>query len=239
MSMTYYIRKRYKESLLLLVIIICSVLLKLKAAFLTADAFNALMAADTSLFITHVIWCGVLFFLFAILLAFQTWYEVFVRQKILADIRQGITQAYAQYPPHRSADYSSGKMVSWLTTDINRISSEGYQCLYNVISAVIEVSLSLLALCYVNWLLMLSIVVLALFNLWLPKLVDRKMAESFQSLTLQQENFTANITNLFKGFTALFSLNQSSFLRKKANEDIQVMRLAENQTYKTVGLAIF
>lgn len=237
--MFFYIKKRYKENFFLFLIILLSVILKLKAAFLIAGAFNSLISGNSKSFIFNIILCGVLYFIYTIILTFQSWYTVYVKQKMLSDIRHNITEAYAKHRPNDNPDYTDGKLVSWLTTDINRIDSEGYQSFYTVVEAVLDITFSIIALFFVNWLLLLAIIVLAILNLVLPKLVDGKMAKAFTNLTLQQESFTANISNLFEGFSHLFSLNKQSFLLSKSDKEIKTVSETEVSTYKVVGVATF
>ncbi|AQP41118.1 multidrug ABC transporter ATPase/permease [Streptococcus gallolyticus] len=237
--MFFYIRQRYKENFFLLLIILFSVIIQLKAAFLTADAFNSLISGNTRLFVFKVILCAILYLIYTIIFAFKSWYEIYVRQKILSDIRKNITDAYAKHHPDNNSDYASGKMISWLTTDISRIESEGYQNFYNIVEAIINVTFSIVALFFVNWMLMLAIIVLAIVNLILPKAVDKRMASSFKNLTLQQEHFTANISNLYEGFNHLFSLNKQSFLLSQSNKEIDTICNTEITSYKIVGVATF
>ncbi|WP_275906332.1 ABC transporter transmembrane domain-containing protein [Streptococcus dysgalactiae] len=146
-------------------------------------------------------------------MAFQTWYETFVRQRMLADLRRDIIKSYAANSPNKAIKYTSGKITSWLTTDINRIDNEGYKNLYNITEALIDVTFSIVALYSINWMLMLCIVVLAIVNLVLPKLVDRKIAETFKELTIiGQETFTSNVGNYFKRFFFIYFINKQSFL---------------------------
>ncbi|MGT2833252.1 ABC transporter ATP-binding protein [Streptococcus halotolerans] len=237
--MFFYLKRRYKENLLLLAVIIVSIILKLRSAFLTAEAFNSLLAGETDSFLSKVILCASLYFGYVVLFAFQTWYDVFVRQKMIGDIRSDISSSYAMHRPNQSSEYTSGKMVSWLTTDSNRISNEGFKRLYTIVEAIIEVLLSVFALAFLNWKLMLVIVALAIINLILPKLADKKLASVFGKLTLSQENFTASIANLYNGFTCLFSLNKQDFLVSKSDKEIQSIQKAEIDSYKIVGVATF
>ncbi|MEQ9764575.1 ABC transporter ATP-binding protein [Streptococcus jiangjianxini] len=237
--MFFYLKRRYKENLLLLAVIIVSIILKLRSAFLTAEAFNSLLAGETDSFLSKVILCASLYFGYVVLFAFQTWYDVFVRQKMIGDIRSDISSSYAMYRPNQSSEYTSGKMVSWLTTDSDRISNEGFKRLYTIVEAIIEVLLSVFALAFLNWKLMLVIVALAIINLILPKLADKKLASVFGKLTLSQENFTASIANLYNGFTCLFSLNKQDFLVSKSDKEIQSIQKSEIDSYKIVGVATF
>lgn len=234
-----YVKKRYKENLLLLFIIVSSVVIKIKSAFLTAEAFNSLLSGNTNAFIFKVTLCATFYFIYTLLLAFQTWYETFVRQRMLADLRRDIIKSYAANSPNKAIKYTSGKITSWLTTDINRIDNEGYKNLYNITEALIDVTFSIVALYSINWMLMLCIVVLAIVNLVLPKLVDRKIAETFKELTIQQETFTSNVGNYLEGFLSLFSINKQSFLVSKLDKEIKNMCNSEISSYKIIGVATF
>ncbi|MCS4488054.1 ATP-binding cassette domain-containing protein [Streptococcus sciuri] len=234
--MFLYIRKRYKENVFLFIIIAISTFLKIESAFLTADAFNGLIAGDTEVFVRGAILAALLYFVYVILLAFRTWYEVFVRQKMLADIRNDIVSSYVKTNPNKD---SESNIISWLTMDINRIDNEGYGSFYKITEAIVEVTLSIFALIYINWLLMLSIVLLAVLNLILPKLLDKQMAESFGQLTSKQEKFTIAINNIAGGFKHLFSLNQQKYFSLKAGEEIESIREVETSTYKIVGAVTF
>lgn len=239
LEMLFYLKKNYKENIFLFFIIICTVVLKLKAAFLTADAFNKLIEGNTDTFLYHVSLCALLYFFYVLLFSFQVWYEVAVRQKILADIRENIIYHYANYSPNSHQNYSDGRMVAWLTTDITRIDQEGLRNFYSIVAAVIDVVLSIVALLYINWILTGIIILLAIANLLLPKLIDKKMSLAFQNLTHQQENFTNNITNILGGFIYLFSLNKQKFLVSKSHKEIKSMYSTEINTYKIVGVATF
>ncbi len=234
----YYLKKRFKENLLLVILIVCSVTLKISSAFLTSEAFNHLLASETELFIQKVIFCALLYFSYTILFAFQTWYEVYVRQKILSDIRKHLISVYSKQNILLK-DYASGRMIAWLTTDMERINNEGFRNFYRILEAIIDISLSLIALFVINWILMVSIVILDIINLILPKMVDRKITDSFRQLTSQQEVFTSSISNLLRGFPSLFSLNKQSFFVRKIEKDIEEMSSSEIKTYKTVGFATF
>lgn len=237
--MSFYLKKRYKENILLFIIIVCTVLLKLKAAFLTAEAFNKLIEGNTETFLYQVSLCALLYFFYVILFSFQVWYGVAVRQKMLADIRENIIHHYASYSLNSHQNYSDGRMIAWLTTDITRIDQEGLRNFYSIVAAVIDVILSIVTLLYINWILTGIIILLAIANLLLPKLIDNKMSLAFQNLTHQQENFTNNITNMLGGFIYLFSLNKQKFLISKSHKEIKSICSTEINTYKVVGVATF
>lgn len=238
-EMSFYLKKRYKENILLFIIIVCTVLLKLKAAFLTAEAFNKLIEGNTETFLYQVSLCALLYFFYVILFSFQVWYGVAVRQKMLADIRENIIHHYASYSLNSHQNYSDGRMIAWLTTDITRIDQEGLRNFYSIVAAVIDVILSIVTLLYINWILTGIIILLAIANLLLPKLIDNKMSLAFQNLTHQQENFTNNITNMLGGFIYLFSLNKQKFLISKSRKEIKSICSTEINTYKVVGVATF
>ncbi|CAM4233694.1 ABC transporter ATP-binding protein [Streptococcus penaeicida] len=234
-----FIKKRYKENLLLLLIIVCSVCLKLKSAFITAEAFNCLVVGKTDLFIEKVCLLGTLYFIYTIFFSFKSWYQVYVRQKLLVDLRKRLVDYYSKYSYKDKQALSGGKMISWLTTDIERIDNEGYQNLYSILEAIIDISFSLIALFTINLRLMLAIIVLALINLVLPKIVDRKLAKAFEKLTKQQEIFASNISNFFLGFSTLFSLNKQSYFIARLSQESEIICDTQIDTYKTVGIATF
>ena len=110
--MKQYLKKRYLENSLLLLLIIFGGACKVVAAYFIGDGFNELIKSNTDGFFYNIAYAGIVFLLYLVSIYIKIPYENYVVQKMITDIRCDVVDAisknnYANFNKKNSGDYIS------------------------------------------------------------------------------------------------------------------------------------
>lgn len=220
--------KHYKSNILKILLLsgLLSFLLVLPS-YLLAFATNAIFARNISQFL---FWDLVILILWLIYVCSNYLFSVYQEkelQKISLSLRKREADSIKTVPLADFNKITADGYVSKLTNDITQIETQGVMSLYRLFSN--------------GWLILFSIVALALFNLWLVVLVlgltglilyipnkfGTVLVALGQKLSTSNSSYTKRIANILKGYNVFRYNNRLAEIPKKITEYSQ--DLSENK----------
>lgn len=220
--------KHYKSNILK-VLLLSGLLsfLRVLPSYLLAFATNAIFARNISQFL---FWDLVILILWLIYVCSNYLFSVYQEkelQKISLSLRKREADSIKTVPLADFNKITADGYVSKLTNDITQIETQGVMSLYRLFSN--------------GWLILFSIVALALFNLWLVVLVlgltglilyipnkfGTVLVALGQKLSTSNSSYTKRIANILKGYNVFRYNNRLAEIPKKITEYSQ--DLSENK----------
>lgn len=132
----------------------------------------------------------------------------------------------------------SGEYLSWLTNDVNQISTMAWDSFYNIVAATAQVLFSAIVLTAMHWSLLVASILIALVVINVPKLGQKKMAAMGERYAQQQAKATAKLKDLLMGVDVLASFgHQKRFRRENAEASgaLEMPRHRLNLAQKVFG----
>lgn len=220
--------KHYKSNILK-ILLLSGLLsfLRVLPSYLLAFATNAIFARNISQFL---FWDLVILILWLIYVCSNYLFSVYQEkelQKISLSLRKREADSIKTVPLADFNKITADGYVSKLTNDITQIETQGVMSLYRLFSN--------------GWLILFSIVALALFNLWLVVLVlgltglilyipnkfGTVLVALGQKLSTSNSSYTKRIANILKGYNVFLYNNRLAEIPKKITEYSQ--DLSENK----------
>ena len=220
--------KHYKSNILK-ILLLSGLLsfLRVLPSYLLAFATNAIFARNISQFL---FWDLVILILWLIYVCSNYLFSVYQEkelQKISLSLRKREADSIKTVPLADFNKITADGYVSKLTNDITQIETQGVMSLYRLFSN--------------GWLILFSIVALALFNLWLVVLVlgltglilyipnkfGTVLVALGQKLSTSNSSYTKRIANILKGYNVYLYNNRLAEIPKKITEYSQ--DLSENK----------
>lgn len=217
-SMKKYFKLYWKENTLLIFIILLGAVAQIVASVLNANVLNALIAFDWRTMIVSIIWVTLLQIAYIVTLLMKIPYQAKVTQLMVTAIRKDITQSIEKLSYQAFHDKHSSSLASWLTNDINTIEENGFAGIYEIITLAITGIGAIIALLYFHWSILLFSLISAIFTLWLPQLVTKRVQEATLEVTHEEEKFMQIVTDTLQGFDTLFSYNLLSRITRRIED---------------------
>jgi ABC-type multidrug transport system fused ATPase/permease subunit len=220
--MSTYIKRFWKDNLIVGLLLLGSALSQTIASILNASALNALIALDLRSFL---IAAGQMFTSFLFLLFFTYLHIVKTsqtKQKMLTAIREDITSKIESTSYSHFHDRQVGTYASWLSNDMSMIETQSFDGFYSVLTGIIASVTSITALFFFHWSLVVWSLAAAGLTLLLPRLYQKKMAAATLHTTQENERFLGKSTEVLGGYDTLFSLS----LLRKLTTDIKKASIA-------------
>lgn len=217
-SMKKYFKLYWKENTLLIFIILLGAVAQIVASVLNANVLNALIAFDWRTMIVSIIWVTLLQIAYIVTLLMKIPYQAKVTQLMVTAIRKDITQSIEKLSYQAFHDKHSSSFASWLTNDINTIEENGFAGIYEIITLAITGIGAIIALLYFHWSILLFSLISAIFTLWLPQLVTKRVQEATLEVTHEEEKFMQIVTDTLQGFDTLFSYNLLSRITRRIED---------------------
>lgn len=220
--------KHYKSNILKMLLLSGLLsFLRVLPSYLLAFATNAIFARNISQFL---FWDLVILILWLIYVCSNYLFSVYQEkelQKISLSLRKREADSIKTVPLADFNKITADGYVSKLTNDITQIETQGVMSLYRLFSN--------------GWLILFSIVALALFNLWLVVLVlgltglilyipnkfGTVLVALGQKLSTSNSSYTKRIANILKGYNVFRYNNRLAETPKKITEYSQ--DLSENK----------
>lgn len=220
--------KHYKSNILKMLLLSGLLsFLRVLPSYLLAFATNAIFARNISQFL---FWDLVILILWLIYVCSNYLFSVYQEkelQKISLSLRKREADSIKTVPLADFNQITADGYVSKLTNDITQIETQGVMSLYRLFSN--------------GWLILFSMVALALFNLWLVVLVlgltglilyipnkfGTVLVALGQKLSTSNSSYTKRIANILKGYNVFRYNNRLAEIPKKITEYSQ--DLSENK----------
>ena len=211
-----YIKRYWKDNLILGLLIVGSTGAQTIATMLNVPIFNALIALDFQAFAIAVL---KMFFVFIFSLA-CTYVQIIKKsqttQKMVTAIREDITLRIEQTSYNGFHEKQVGTYTSWLSNDMNTIEIE-YDRFYTVAQGVIATLTSVIGLLYFHWSIVLWSFIAAFITLLLPRIYQKRLSKATLLTTQENERFVSKSNDVLGGFDTLFSYSRL----KKITTDIK------------------
>jgi len=203
--MLYYIRKFWKDNLLVTGILFLVGLCQTIVSVQVATALDTLIAFDFQGFLNVVLIILALFGLQFIFVRLQIIKISQVKQKMATAIRTDITKriegaSYSEFHKRQVGTYAS-----WLSNDLSSIETVGFDNFYTMLSGMIATFTSIIALFFFHWSLVVWALISGAMTIFLPKIFDKQMADASLATTRENEQFLSRVSEALAGFDTLFS----------------------------------
>lgn len=212
--MLKYIAKEKTRHLFLFLIITLAVLCKTVSAIFSAKSMNAIVDQDIENFLYYLMIMFILFIFNLLLTLYRYYFQTDLEQRILTHMRLGIADSINNLSYSKFHEYESGQFVSWLTADMNTISTQGLANFYKSSEFLIDIVISSIALIQYHYSLFVVSIILSVVTILLPKLVDKPIEERTVTLTQTQDKSMSTITEFIQGFDTLFAFNRVNKIKE-------------------------
>ena len=210
--------QRKELNVLVMLMIVTSSGLKIYSAVLLTTITNELLAKHWRQFLFYLLLQGVIYTLACSISGLNSWFQEYVIQKMINDLRIHLTEKLTQTSYQQNQAKGAGSFVSWMTNDMQMIADQGFPAVYQMIEHCTMLLFSIIVLVKMHYSLMIVFALLSLFTLYLPRLANSPLMQRFQELTVENEHFTGKMSNLFQGYATLYVLNALSYLPKKVQQ---------------------
>lgn len=210
--MKKYILQFKRQFIFAIGLLTLSQTLTVYASVINANILNALIKRQVILFVQQV---GILLVIWSVVALIQYISEVFEQHLIQnldivirTDIVTTLTsETYSAYNRRDSAAYES-----WLNNDLQLINQQGFESLFIVIEDIAGALLALATLACFHWLLALAAAVLTALIIFMPRLLDRRLNVTSNSLTRQNEQFVNATHDALHAFDLLYAFHSLTLL---------------------------
>lgn len=235
--MFYYLKKFWKDNLILTFIILAGALAQTLSGILIADVFNALVEFDWEVFFQTLLTMLLIYIVFLVFLYFEINLISKATQKMSTAIRKDITQRIEKTSYSEFHTRQTGTYTSWLSNDITTIEKDGFAPFYMILRMGIGMLASMFGLLFFHWSLSVWSVFVGLLTILLPRLIEKKISQASLYMTEESERFLGKVTSILQGFDTLFSFN----LLEKVTKDTETASLkladAKNRQKKMISIA--
>ena len=205
-------------NVLVMLMIAASSGLKIYSAVLLTTITNELLAKHWRQFLFYLLLQGIIYTLACAVSGLNSWFQEYVIQKMINDLRLHLTQKLTQTSYKQNQAKGAGSFVSWMTNDMQMIADQGFPAVYQMVEHFMMLLFSIVVLVKMHYSLMIVFALLSLFTLYLPRLANNPLMQRFQELTVENEHFTGKMSNVFQGYATLYVLNALSYLPKKVQQ---------------------
>lgn len=233
--MTIYLKRFWKENLVVFVLLLLTGTAQTIASVLSASALNALVDLDFNGFIIEITKMFAVFMLFLVFLSFQINKISETKQKMATAIRIDVTKrmeqtSYANFHKKQVSTYTS-----WLSNDLNTIEGSAFNEFYSVLSGIIGTVTSIIALLTFHWSILVLTLAIAGLTLLLPRIYQKKLSEASLFTTKENERFLSKVTDTLNGFDTFFSFNLLTKLTKDTEAASLKLGDAKNKQTRVVA----
>ena len=210
-----YIKRRKKDNLVMLLIIALGSLTLTMWGYASSYALTSLANRDMNSF---YIWTGVMV-ASLIIWSFQMFLDSRQFSKTVQNMNIEIRKDVADHLGEVSyQDYHAkdeGNYTSWMTNDVTMINEYGYATLHMIITQVLTILFSSIALFTFHYSLNIAVFILAIFMILAPRLFSKKMDEKMSEVSDANERFTNQTNDVFNNYDLFHSTNNESVISKK------------------------
>jgi len=205
MIMLHYIKKFWKDNLLLTFILFLVGLCQTIVSVQVATALDTLIAFDFQGFLRTVLIIFGLFGIQFIFVRLQIIKISQIKQKMATAIRTDITKRIENTSYSEFHTRQVGTYASWLSNDLSTIETVGFDNFYTMVSGLISTLTSVVALFFFHWSLVVWTIISGAITIFLPKLFEKQMADASLFTTQENERFLSQVSEVLAGFDTLFS----------------------------------
>lgn len=155
-------------NVLVMLMILTSSGLKIYSAVLLTTITNELLAKHWRQFFFYLLLQGVIYTLACAISGLNSWFQEYVIQKMINDLRLHLTQKLTQTSYKQNQAKGAGSFVSWMTNDMQMIADQAFPAVYQMIEHCTMLLFSIVVLVKMHYSLMIVFALLSLFTLYLP-----------------------------------------------------------------------
>lgn len=212
MNFLYYLRKKWKLTSVIILLNILEQFCVVFWGFSTAKLITNISGKNINEF---------RFWLILMIADITIWiFEIYLKkiyyqkwgQETNIEIRKDITKKLLNTDYNEYVKKDTGAYISWLTNDISMINDYGFDVLNYVIGQVISIIFSVIATVYFNFSILFTMIILAIFVINAPKLFKKKVQSEMEKVSIENENLTNDLTDIFNGYEDLKFLNLEDYM---------------------------
>lgn len=218
MTLKQYLFRCRKQNLHVLVWITLGSICLTVWGLSVANALTALVNLEIKQFIFWIVMMGGIFLLWVLQVFMEARQTSVAVQAMNIEMRKDISQIISQYNYEQFHQKEEGTYVSWLVNDIATINEYGFRNLSMIISQCLNIIFSSIALLGFHYSLNISVFILAIFMIIIPRTFKRKMDHQLLKVTNANEKITTNFSDIINGFDTVFPMNLTRYIVDKTNE---------------------
>lgn len=233
--MFIYIKRFWKDNLVLGLLILGSAIMETIATVLLSTSFNELIAFDIEAFTLTILKMVGAYLVFLVFTYFEIVKQNQTIQKMVTAIRTDITRRMEKTSYSGFHEKQVGTYASWLSNDINTIESQTYSGIYTVAKGIIGTFTAVVALFFFHWSLVILSFLIASLTLLLPRILQKQMGEATLRTTQENERFLSKANDVLSGFDTLFSYNHLHKITKDIKIASDSLADAKNNQARVIG----
>lgn len=201
--MRYYLLKKWKINLLVIFLQIIWGTLYACANLTLMRMMQAILDRNLELFIVRFMIHLGMWFLITAFDGVRSWAKAKAKLYMNNEVRADMVATLLEKNHQQFHSQQNGEYLSWLTNDVNQISSLAWDSFYWIISVMSQVVTSIIALAQLHWSLLAASAVVALIIVNAPKLMSSKIKEMSEVCAQEQAQAMSKMKDLLAGLDVL------------------------------------
>lgn len=213
--MQKYLRQHPRQTALNILWLISNTLLETVTAVLFTFSTNAIFEKNMP---KLLFWLGINLLTWFVVFAseyFQDISQEKLIQSLLFDLRADVSTQITQTDRQQFHQKNVGQYISHYVNDAALIEQNSFHNFFSLVSDVATVIFSAIALALYHYLLLLTVLALAVVMLTLPKRFRRRLSQATADLSQANGLFSNQITNILNGFNVFFNSNKLHLLPRR------------------------
>lgn len=230
------IKIHWKENLIVLFLISGAGISTTIASLINAKVLESLIQFDWIHFKISVLQLILFQIFFLIFTYFQIKYINITIQKMANYLRFHLIERIAKMSPLEFNKHTVGSYTSWLMNDINQIEQVGFEKFYELLSAFINLLLSISTLLFIHWTVFLMVIIESFIIIQLPRLVSKKLNDMTMKITERNEQSTSKTTYLLSGYRTFYNFKNLFYLTEKIKYEFSLLAESKSRQAKFIAL---
>ncbi len=215
MTLYKYLQEHRYQTAGLIAIHIVNSALQTLGGIASANALTVLVAGHFKTFICWILAMLLAYLLFAAGIYLSIYRLAIIKQRVDTSLRRDISQRIAKSSFAQFHSQPDGTYSSWMSNDLAVINSEAIENFFAIIAAVADVIFASLTLAYFHYSILITVFVLSIAMMLLPKVFKKSLAKASLKRTESNEKLMSEIEDVLEGFNALFMLNARDLIVSK------------------------
>lgn len=229
----HYIKKFKKENIIMFFILALGSLSLTTWGFSTSYVLTSLANKQMDTFYVWIAIMIVALIVWSIQIHLDSWYYTKIVQNMNIEMRKDVANHVGKMEYQDFHKKNSGEYTSWMTNDVNMINDYGYATLHMIITQVLTILFSSVALFTFHYTLNISVFLLAIIMIVVPKFFSKRMDKKIKEVSSANELFTNQSNDIFDKYDLYYSTNNENTITQKFKKESRT--LAD----KKISLAIF
>lgn len=213
---------KFRNVMMILIIVLLTVA-EIATSFTLSNTINAMIDQNVNHFIQAIFLTLAIYFIFLLLTYIKIVYQSKTQESMKIYLRNKLGSRLASTDYQSFHKYKASTYSSWLMNDVNQVSKESLTPLYELLTGIVSLIISMFTLLSLHWLLIVYTLTALSLILLIPKLFKQAIVDGSIKLTKKNEVYLNKITDYLNAFDTLFSYCQLPFMQKQLHEQAETL----------------